>query len=144
MAYEQFCSVIYKFWFFQLECNFPKNWHCVIVFYCTSLRMYHSAGYKANTEYILLMDSFQLFAMLITVKDFPAIFLKNPSSLRTTFVSHLSISLESSEYVQHASRFLCFLSHHQRSVWQKLGPRLLSFFHTKGLCFAKYCFMLLS
>lgn len=76
MAYEQFRSVIYKFWFFQPECSFPKSWHCVIVFYCTSLRMYHSAGYKANTEYILLMDSFQLFAMLITLKDFPAIFLK--------------------------------------------------------------------
>lgn len=33
---------------------------------------------------------------------------------------------------QCASRILCFLSHHQRAVWQKLGPRLLSFFHMKG------------
>lgn len=96
LAYELFCSVIYKFCFFQLECNFSISRHCVIIFYCTFLRMYHSAG---HTEYILLMDSFQLFALLITLKDFPAIFLKIPSSLRATFVSHLSVSLESSEYV---------------------------------------------
>lgn len=99
MAYEQLCSVSYKFCFFQLKCKISKSRHCVIVFYCTSLRMYHRAGHKANTEYTLLTDSFQLFAMLITLKDFPAIFLKKPSSLRATFVSHLSISLESSEYV---------------------------------------------
>ena len=99
LAYEQFCNVIYKFYFFQLECSFSKSRQCVIVLYCTSLRTQPRAGHKANTQYILLMDSSQLFAMLFTLKDFSEIFLKNPSSLRAPFVSHLSLSLEESEYV---------------------------------------------
>ena len=45
------------------------------------------------------MDSSQLFAMLITLEDFLAIFLKKPSSLRAPFVSHLFICFEESEYV---------------------------------------------
>lgn len=99
LSYEQFCNVICKCYFFQLECSFSKSRQCVIVLYCTSLRTEPSADIKQTLSIYFLMDSSQLFAMLITLKDFPAIFLKNPSSLRAPFVSHLSISLEESEYV---------------------------------------------
>lgn len=99
LVYEQFCNVICKFYSFQLGCSFYKSKQCVIVLYCTSLRAQPSTRHKANTRYILLMDSSQLFAMLITLEDFLAIFLKKPSSLRAPFVSHLFICFEESEYV---------------------------------------------
>lgn len=76
LAYEQFCNVISKFYFFQGECNFSKSRHYVIVFYCTSLRIQHSAGHRANAQDILLVDSFRLLALLIALKDFPGFFSK--------------------------------------------------------------------
>lgn len=58
--------------------------------------MLHRAGLKANSKYIM-MDSFQLPGMLITLKGLEGIF--SAQIPRAALVSHLPISLKESEYV---------------------------------------------
>lgn len=100
-------------------------------------------GLSASSKCMPLMDSFQLPLKLITPKglgDFSQL-LSWELHLFLIFPYH-SRSLNVS--FQRASRFLCFLSHHQRCLAETGTMLLLSCFHIGGLCRAKYCFMLLS
>lgn len=120
---------------------FPKAGTILFTF----LKTLQRAGLHAVSKYMLLMDSFQLPLMLITLKglgggDYFSQLLSWELHLFLIFPSH-SRSLNVS--FQCASRFLCFLSHHQRCL-AETGTMLLSCFHIEGLCCAKYCFMLLS